>query len=159
MYVTAYDEHEEAIQKVVDKILTPELVAALKKKLDNELNSVWEFAVDEIVAGSPGAVSWIAADRAKKFLEAVLAGDEKAANNLFGLYGFDGRKVERPVIHGRVFEAKPIELRRLLVEAHPELLRNARIADLEALLEGARQQVISLEADLNRRRQYHGATE
>lgn len=159
MHVTAYDEHEGEIEKTVNKVLTPELLAALKKKLNDELTPLFELAVNEIVEWSPDSVSRIAAERAKKFLEAVLAGDEKAANNLFGLYGFDGRKVERPVIHGSLFEAKPIELRRLLVEAHPELLRNARIADLEALLEGARQQVISLEADLNRRRQYHGETE
>lgn len=150
MYVTAFDEHEAACQEAVDKILTPELVAALKKKLNDELTPLWENAVDEIVEGAAESVSRVAAARARKFLEAVLAGDSKAADNLFGLSGFDGRKSERPVIHGRIFEAEPIKLRRELVEAHADLLMNARIADLEALLEGARKQVVALDAELER---------
>jgi predicted house-cleaning noncanonical NTP pyrophosphatase (MazG superfamily) len=146
-YVTAYDEHTEEIEALAAKILTPELAAALKKKLSDELTPIWEAAVDEVIEGAAESVSRVAADRAKRFLESVLKGDAKAAENLFGLSGFNGRSEpgrglpDRPVIHGKVFESDPIELRRKLVEAHADLLRDARIADLEDLLEGARRQV------------------
>ena len=155
MYVTQYDEHEDDVQAAVSRILTPDLVANLKKDLGRTFDSLWDAAVNEIVDGAADAVSRIAAERAKKFLEAVLAGDVKAAENLFGLDGFDGRKAERPVMpHGRIFEADPIKLRRQLVEAHADLLRDARIVDLEALLEVARKQVVELEGRLDRRSIY-----
>lgn len=154
MHVTAYDEHSEEIDRLTAAILTPELGAALKKKLGDELNPIWEAAVDAVLEGAADSVSAVAASRAAKFLEAVLAGDPDAAARLFGLTGFTGRRVpaEPPVIHGRVFESAPIELRRQLVEAHAELLRDARIADLENLPEGARAQIARLQRDQDRRR-------
>jgi len=152
MFITAYDEHTDEIEALAAKILTPELAAALKKKLSDELTPVWEAAVDEVLAGAHESVSQVAAERAKRFLEAVLKGEADAAENLFGLKGFDGRKVFHPVIHGRIFESEPIKLRRELVEAHADLLRDARIADLEALLEGARAQVAGYQKSESERR-------
>ncbi len=156
LHVTSIDEHEAEIEALVAKILTPELTARLKKKLNDELSPLWEYAVDEIVEGAADSVSRISADRAKKFLEAVLAGDVDAARNLFGLTGFDGRGKDHPVIHGKIFEADPIKLRRQLVEAHPDLLRDARIADLESSLAAATLQVADLEQSLYRRRHSGG---
>jgi hypothetical protein len=147
LYVSPFDEHSEEIEVLTAKILTPGVAAALKKKLDDELTPIWEAAVDAVIEGAAESVSRVAADRATRYLNAVLAGDEKAAHELFGLTGFDGRRAERPVIHGKIFEADPVKLRRQLVEAHPDLLKDARIADLEILLEEARKQV----ADLQRR--------
>jgi hypothetical protein len=146
MYVTAYDEHADEIQALAAKILTPELAAALKKRLSDELTPIWEAAVDEVIEGAAESVSRVAADRARRFLEAVLKGDTAAAEDLFGLRGFNGRsepgrRQRDSVIHGSIFESDPIKLRRELVEAHADLLRDARIADLEDLLEGARMQV------------------
>lgn len=151
LYVTAYDEHADEIEHLAAAILTPELAAALKKKLSDELSPIWEAAVDEVIEGAAESVNRVAADRAKKFLEAVLAGKPDAAANLFGLTGFDGRSIERPVIHGKIFEADPVKLRRELVEAHADLLRDARITDLENLLEQARKQVESYQKEEQRR--------
>lgn len=149
MHITAYDDHADECKRIANKILTPELLATLKKRLDDELSPLLENAVTAIEEESGDIVSNVAARRAEKFLEAVLAGDENAALNLFGLSGFNGRRTERPVIHGRIFESSPVKLRRQLVEAHADLLRDARIADLEALLEGARRQIVDLEERLD----------
>lgn len=145
LHVSAYDEHTDEIEALTAKILTPEVAANLKKTLDDELAPIWEAAVDAVIEGAAESVSRVAADRATRYLNAVLAGDEKAAHELFGLTGFDGRKTELPVIHGAIFEAKPVELRRKLVEAHADLLKDARITDLEILLEAARRQVAEMQ--------------
>lgn len=153
MYVTAYDQHTDEIERLTAAILTPELGAALKKALEDALSPIWEAAVDQVLEGAAESVSRVAAERAKGFLEKVLAGDAEAAANLFGLTGFTGRRkpAEPPVIHGKIFEAEPIKLRRQLVEAHADLLRDARIEDLENLLDGARKQIARLQADEDRR--------
>jgi hypothetical protein len=73
-------------------------------------------------------------------VEAMLLGEEEAMRRALkceeGSYigrGVDafGRMTEHPVIHGKLRENGPIGLRKRLVEAHAELLKNERILDLE----------------------------
>lgn len=160
MLVTSYDDMSEELDKITARILTSEVMDALKKKLSQELNPIWENAVNEVVEGASESVSYIASSRAEKFLEAVLAGDADAAKNLFGLTGFTGRERDRnsrglsgpgPVIHGQIFESEPIKLRRQIVEAHADLLRNARIDDLEDQVEAMRTQIERLQKEIDTR--------
>lgn len=160
MLITSYDELSEDLDETTARILTPELTDALKKKLSQELNPIWENAVNEVLEGASESVSRVASDRAKKFLEAVLAGDANAAKNLFGLSGFTGRERDRnnrglsglgPVFHGEIFESEPIKLRRQLVETHADLLRNARIDDLEDQVEAMRAQIAKLQKEIDTR--------
>lgn len=119
--------------------------SAIKDLIDLEFDRLEEYAGEFI--------SEKAASRASKFLEKVLAGDEDAAKALFGADD-SGRYVEvgcdagRPwarMTNGNLFETGAIKTRRLIVEAHTDLIRNERIADLESIIDGLQQQIMNLE--------------
>lgn len=89
---------------------------------------------------------------ANRAIEAVLAGNEQEFLRwLSADRGYTGRsdgynpgdRELHSVIHGRLFETGPIELRKKIVDTHAELLKDHRILDLE-------DQVSSLVNQLNK---------
>lgn len=109
-------------------------------------------------------ISQIAARRAETFLERVLNGDEDAAIRLLGdkagssryrQLGCDTGKPWAHLIHGNLFETSGIRLRRKIVEAHVDLLRSERIADLESIVDGLTEQVKDLTRKLEESRRDH----
>ena len=148
-YSDGADAAEEPAKEALDKHRKKEVKTAIEDIIEDEFYRLEERAAEFL--------EHTAADRAQRFLIAVLGGDEKAAAELIGAGGhryrsggMDEGKPWAQVIHGRVFETSTVELRRRLVEAHPDLIRNERMADLEAAVEGLRAQVVALEADRER---------
>jgi hypothetical protein len=136
-------------QEVFSEARVKQVKGFIDSLIDDEYERLREYA-DE-------SISQTAAARAERFLEKVLAGDEDAAMALIGdkhggsrrrIFGSDEGKPWASLIHGRLFETGGIALRRSIVEAHPELLRNQRIADLESVVEGLTLQVRELTRDL-----------
>lgn len=87
-------------------------------------------------------------------IEAVLKGDDKELRRWLSAqeHGYNGRERDNNVIHGTLFEPGCMELRRKIVEAHADLLKNERILDLENQLESVRKQVVDLENECERLR-------
>lgn len=130
-----------------------------KEKIKRELEELVNDEFDRLEEYADEFISQTAARRAEKFLERVLKGDPDAAMALLGdKSGGDRRRLlgteqGRPwagLIHGRLFESAGISLRRKLVEAHADLVRNERIADLESIVEGLSAQVRELQAERDR---------
>lgn len=145
------EQHEQTVRDYLDERSRERLRSAICEIVDAEFDRFEEYADEQIAA--------LAVDRAERFIKRVLNGDDNAGRSLFACMsegdrykqiGFDAGKPWAAVYHGTLFETDGIQLRRQLVEAHADLLRNERIADLEAIVDGLRQQINKLEAD-NRR--------
>lgn len=144
----------EVAKEFIDKGRKEQIKSVVEQLVEDEFDRLEEYA-DEYI-------SQVAAHRAERFLERVLKGDDDAAMELLGdkrggsryrQMGYDDGKPWARLIHGRLFESGGVALRRQIVEAHAELLRNERIADLESVVEGLTQQVRELSVDLERCRE------
>lgn len=133
-----------------------------KEQIKSVIEQLVEDEFDRLQEYGDEYISQVAADRAERFLERVLQGDDDAAMALLGdkrggsryrQMGCDHGKPWANLIHGRLFETGGVGLRRAIVEAHAELLRNERIADLESVVDGLTQQVRELTAELERCRE------
>ncbi len=130
-----------------------------RKRLKGEIEEIVNSEFDRLAEYAGHFLSETAADRAARFLERVLNGDEDAITSLIGadhgsryhVIGYESGKPWASVIHGRIFETNAMTLRRRIVEAHAELLSNERIKDLESVVDGLQQQIAKLQTDLDRR--------
>ena len=154
MYISdVHDYSEQPLPEVAQEFLSQ----GAKKQLKSVIEGIVEEEFDRLREYASEFLSQTAASRAEAFLERVLNGDDDAAMALLGnklggdrckKFGSDEGQPWVHLIHGKLFETGGIALRRKIVEAHPELLRNERIADLESVVDGLTQQVRKLEADL-----------
>jgi hypothetical protein len=123
-----------------------ELADSIQRFLDEEdsLKGLKSKVSDALIEAQANLEYWIQSDMAnnlaafvhqmaKEAIEAMLNGDEDTMRrHLHCQRGYyTGRDREHPVIHGKLFETGAIELRKGIVNAHPELLKNERILDLE----------------------------
>jgi hypothetical protein len=153
-----YDPPETAVVKAfLSEGRKKDIQDAVDRIVDEEFERLDEYAEEHI--------SQTAARRAEKFLERVLTGDDDAAMSLLGETA-NGRhrtvgSESAPwaqLIHGTLFETGGIRLRRQIVEAHADLIRNERIADLESVVEGLTKQIHALTRNLEasqERARYH----
>jgi hypothetical protein len=127
-----------------------ELRAALDVELDDvtfkKLEKQARGIADEIAECAfydikENMASWLAdhvSNTASACVEAILAGNESEARRKLGLKPesyYDGRDFQPWFNHSSALhEAGPLELRRKIVEAHRDLITDARIADLESQL-------------------------
>ena len=152
-----HDYGNDEAEAKAEEFVTEERKAAIKSELEQLIDD--EFVNLKLYAGEH--ISETAARRAELFLEKVLEGDDKAFAALLGntdgdryrRMGYDAGQPWAHLIHGSLFETGGIKLRRNIVEAFPESLRNERIKDLESIVEGLENQVRKLEADLERARE------
>jgi hypothetical protein len=143
------EEHASATEPFLSQHRRDGIKREIEELINEEYDRLDEFANEHI--------SQVAAARAERFLEAVLEGDDDAAMKLLGDRGgdryrnvdYDTGKPWAHLIHGNLFETGGIRLRRKIVEAHAELLKSERIADLEAVVDGLSQQVRELERRLD----------
>ena len=102
-------------------------------------------------------MSGYVADMADRAIESMLAGNEAMFRRYLhceqNSYSFTGRDRDHPVIHGKLFEADCITLRRSLCQAFPELLSTERILDLESQVSGLVDEVNKREAEIERLRE------
>ena len=159
MHISDLDDYSPEPTKVVEEFIAKnrkeQIKGAIEELVDDEFLRLEEYA-DEYI-------SQTAADRAQKFLERVLIGDDDAAMALVGdknggsrykMHGTDDGKPWAQLIHGRLFETGGILMRRQIVEAHADLIRNERIADLESVVDGLTAQVRDLTAQLHKAREW-----
>ena len=132
------------------------LLEGNRKAITAEIEQIVNNEFDRLEKYASEFICQTAAYRAQNYLEKVLAGDEKAAAELLDAdhrsrYRQGGYKDGEPwpsLIHGRLFLTRSMELRKAIVEAHADLIRNERIADLEAAVDGLTQQLQRTERDL-----------
>lgn len=113
----------------------------------------------------PSQLASVARQAAERMIESVLAGDEKELRRWLNCDSgaYTGRAGEgyyahsqaeaHPMIHGKLFEQGAVLLRKQIVEAHADLLKNERILDLEDQLRSVTLQYQKLHAERERDRE------
>lgn len=151
-------EFRDRMSELMDSALSDDVRARLKKKADviaEEFSSHVEYWITDHLGYYLAQYIHDHADRA---IESMLAGNEEMFRRYLKCQdgGWNGRDSEHSVIHGRLFEADCIEVRRKLCEAFPDLLKTERILDLEdqvrSLVVQNNKQSAELEAMLRRDR-------
>lgn len=131
------DKRDE-IRDALDEVIADADMKRLEKQaqdIADEIASTVEYNIKENLA------AWLAdhvRSNAEAAIEAILAGNEHEARRRLSLKPesyYDGRSFQ-PWFNtsSRLHESGPVELRRKIVEAHRDLITDARIADLEAQL-------------------------
>lgn len=149
-------ETDEKRDVAIDKF-----VEGNKEKFRKAIDSLFQDVFDEhhrwLEENAPISLREEAVGRAQKLLTAVLNGDEEAASALFEC-GESGRRRQlgpdkgEPwacVIHNSLHITREQKLRQAIVEKHADLLKNERILDLEAQVEGLRLQIVEANKRLN----------
>ncbi len=143
----------QKMSEVLEQGFSESVVASLKKKVSEiiyDIETDIEFRLKEDMSWNLAV--WVQS-LADKTIEALLRGDDammrnylKASENHWT--GRDrGNSPLGPVIRGTLTEYDPILLRKQIVEAHADLLKNERILDLESQVAALVKQVNSLEHD------------
>lgn len=121
-----------------------ETMAKLKKQVKDmfaDAESDLEYWIKADIASN---LARFAESMAEDAIKAILNGDEDQMRRYLsckeGMY--TGRDREHTVIHGKLFETGAIELRKQIVNAFPELLKNERILDLEDQLRSVASQLL-----------------
>lgn len=151
------DKRDE-IRDALNTIIPDADMAKLEKQaqaIADEVASTVEYNIKENLA------EWLAdhvRSNAEAAIEAILAGNEHEVRRRLSLKPesyYDGREFQ-PWFNtsSRLHESGPVELRRKIVEAHRDLIADARIADLEAQLKILAEKYYKMEyADLPRLRE------
>ncbi len=121
------------------------------EKLASELQDRIEDSLREDLADNLAALVYHCTERA---IEELLAGDEEQFKRYLNADpgGYTGRGREYLVMHGQLYEARCMEIRRKLVDAYPEILKDERIKDLEDQVGSLVKQVTKLQAENERLR-------
>lgn len=139
-----------------------EIGAASLEKLTKQARDLSEEIAEGVLYDiKDNLASWLAdhvSSTASSVIEAILNGNEHEARRYLGLKPeayYDGRDF-KPWFNtnSKLHTAGPVELRRKIVEAHRDLITDARVADLEAQVKMLCEKYYRMEhADLPRMRE------
>lgn len=150
-----YDECNKIGDALAEAIEATANDAKIKKAVTSFVNEIGDEIEYRVVGQMAEALQDFVGRMVDRTIEAMLQGNETEVRRYLNLDGWTGREyAEKPgsVIHGQLHEPHTITLRRRLCEAHPELLRNERIADLEAQVTGLLAEVNKKNSELERLR-------
>lgn len=154
---TVNKEVADRLKAALDGGISDETIKPLKKAVDNILCQIEDdimYRMKDDLA--PNLVSFVA-EMATNTVESILGGNEEMMRQYLGcrtgywtgrsdspVWGREREASEwHPVIHGELFLQGAVKLRRDIVAAHPDIITNERVKDLE-------DQVTSLVAQLNK---------
>ncbi|MEC5289430.1 MULTISPECIES: hypothetical protein [unclassified Aurantimonas] len=120
-----------------------------KKACDNFIMSVQDDFHWKVIDGMAEQIEGFVRDMAQRAVDAMLRGQDDQVKRYLGLDGWTGRDCEHSVIRGTLFETGSIELRKRIVEANADLIRDARVADMEAQVASLVKQINDREAKIN----------
>lgn len=157
----AYPEEDKAVhdfgQALHDFLMELPENERFKKAKQNLMDDLWQDMEYGVIDRMSETIEGFVRGMAGRVVEEILEGREDQMRRYLKLDGYNGRHEEdpkfgrrkdvseaHPVIHGVLFEGHCLDIRRKMAQAHEDLIRNERIADLE-------DQVASLVAQVNQR--------
>lgn len=134
----------EEFNKIIEETINDNTKEKIRKKLDDILCFIEDDINYDLISRLRYNLSSYVIDMAEKAVEALISGDEELLKRYLSCegYGYTGREHRHEVIHGRLFETGAIALRKKIIDAYPELLKNERILDLESQIKSLTEQVI-----------------
>lgn len=120
----------------------------LKKKFNDLIYTIDDYVTYEAKDYVVSNLSDHVVRMAEQAIDAILNGDEELLRRCLSAEqnSYNGREHSHEVIRGKLFEYGGVELRKKIVDAYPELLKNERILDLESQVKALVNQVNLLEA-------------
>lgn len=148
------NELRSKLEDAISQGFREETLAKVKKQIKtvfDEAESDFEYWIK---ADIPYNLAHFVERMAEEAIDAILRGDEDTMRARLSCVegNWTGRDRKHPVIHGRLFEQGAIALRKQIVDAFPDLLKNERILDLEDQVKSLTGQVTKLNADMERER-------
>jgi hypothetical protein len=134
---------KENLDNALNDALSSYSMDTFKKKINDAYADI-EMDIDyDLKERLKYNLSRFVVEMAQKSLNSILEGDEENLRLYLSCepYGYSGRDREHSVIHGTLFETGAIELRKKIVDAYPQLLKNERILDLEDQVKSLVEQV------------------
>jgi len=134
-----------------------------KKAKHHLLDDLWDELQYSLIDRMSEAIEGFVRDMATRTVDAIIKGNESEVRRYLKLDGWTGRHEDtpawggrqdiasaHPIIHGRLHENQAIRLRREIAQAHADLIRNERIADLEDIVASLEVQVAKADAEMAR---------
>lgn len=145
------DEMRESLESAMDAALTDEALAPTKNALQKFFDEFHAEFEDRVRSYMSYNFARHVEDMAAKAITAMLEGNEDEMRLRLSCVegGWNGRDRDHPVIHGKLFEQGCILLRKQIVDANTELLKEQRILDLEDQLASVVKQNNKLEREKN----------
>lgn len=138
----------EELDGFLENLLDDNSKKKIKKEIDNLLYIIEGDLEYELLERLRNSLSDHTRKMAENAIDAILNGDEDRLRQYLSCteYGWTGRDTDHSVIHGTLFETGAIALRKKIIDAYPDLLKNERILDLEAQLNSVIKQVVQEKA-------------
>lgn len=138
----------EQLAERLDAALTTEAIGRLKKKLADAVIDIGDELEYNLKDSLANQLAGHAQEMAEAAVNSILLGDDDLMRRFLKctVGGYTGRDGEHHVIRGELYEQGGIELRKLIVDAHAELLKTERILDLESQVRSLAEQVATLQA-------------
>ena len=141
------NEIRSKLEDALSQGINDSALAKAKNQLDDLFDDLYAAFGDYVKDNLPYDLAQFTQRMADEAVTAILKGDDaEMRRRLHCDEGYTGRDRDHPVIHGRLFETGAIELRKQIVEAHAQLLKNERILDLEDQVKSLVEQVNKAEA-------------
>jgi len=137
------NELRQKLEETIDSALTEDVLERVSKKVRDAVSDVVEELDHQLKSDLAYNLAWWVEHMADHAVEAILNGDEEMMRRHLSCQEghYTGRDKDHPVIHCKLFEPGALELRKRIVDAHPELLKNERILDLEDQVKSLVEQV------------------
>ncbi|MCC7340721.1 MAG: hypothetical protein IT170_06520 [Bryobacterales bacterium] len=141
----------QALEAAIGDALTEDAMKRATKRFQDacsELQTEMEFRLQSDLAYN--LCLWVQR-MFEDAVKAMLLGDDETMRRHLSCSPnqYSGRDRDHPIIHGKLFETGAIELRKQIVNAHAELLKDERILDLEDQVRSLVKQVNQKEAEKN----------
>lgn len=158
MMATADEPHGWEIRWKLSDAIEAGMTDAVMDRVKNKFRDAMDDLESDLDYGLKERLSTNLADfictSAENAVKALLEGNEERMRAYLSAQDgrYTGRDRDHPVIHGELFETGALELRKKIVEAHADLLKNERILDLEDQVRSLVEQVNKVErhnANLN----------
>lgn len=167
-------EMRQQLQDVLQSEFSDDAMKRIKKSVDGIVSELEDDLMYRLQDSMAYNLACYVADMAQRAVEMLLEGNEDQMRRYLscdkradsGEYiGYNGRQDgftmgdkniarQHPVIHGRLFEQGCIRLRKMIVDAHRDVLVTERILDLEEQVKSLVAQNNKLTDEIERRRQF-----
>lgn len=159
------EDHNEFTEKVSEALSRGVNEASLQKiagQLSKVMDQYYDCLMDDLQAYLAENIMDKVVERSESAIESILSGDVETAKVYLGIpgpYAADGavsyRKLipSHPVLNGVLFENDSLKLRKSIADAHPTLIKDQRILDLEDQVNSLVKQVNQKDIEINRVRE------